>query len=65
MRLTKKFAELTDRIDLSRVHAGEEVVLSARDVRILIAEGWAQPAAIDGKAVAADKEPARRSRRRS
>lgn len=61
VRLTKKFAELIDGIDLSGAKAGDEIELSSRQARILIAEGWAAPASAD-KAIAADKEPGRRSR---
>jgi hypothetical protein len=41
VRLTRKFANLIDGIDLSHRHAGDELDLSDRDARILILEGWA------------------------
>lgn len=62
MRLTKKFAELIDGIDLSRAKAGERIELSEREARILIAEGWAQPVTGNHGAVAKDKSPRRRSK---
>jgi hypothetical protein len=43
VRLTRKFAEIINGIDLSRARAGEELELSARDAQMLIAEGWAAP----------------------
>ena len=43
VRLTHKFAELINGIDLSRVREGEEMQLSRRDASILVAEGWAEP----------------------
>jgi hypothetical protein len=43
VRLTRKFAELINGVDLSKVHAGDTLDLSARDAQILLAEGWAAP----------------------
>jgi hypothetical protein len=43
VRLTRKFAQVIDDIDLSNAQAGEELVLSERDAEVLIAEGWAAP----------------------
>lgn len=43
VRLTRKFAQMIDGIDLSRVHAGEEIDVSPREADILIKEGWASP----------------------
>jgi hypothetical protein len=57
VRLTRKFAQFINGVDLSQVRAGEEVELSDREADILIAEGWASP--ID----TADDKPPRRSRR--
>jgi hypothetical protein len=57
VRLTRKFAQIINGIDLSRAKAGEELDLSARDAQVLIAEGWA--ALIDK----ANDKPARRNRK--
>lgn len=57
VRLTRKFAEILNGIDLSRTKAGEEIELSKREADLLIAEGWASP--LD---VAHDK-PKRRARK--
>ena len=68
VRLTHKYAEMIDDVDLSGCQVGEMLALSAHDASLLIAEGWAeriaerrmthQPA---GRAAAADSvEPAAR-----
>jgi hypothetical protein len=41
VRLTRKFANLIDGIDLSHRRAGDELDLTEREARILILEGWA------------------------
>ena len=41
VRLTRKFAQMINGIDLSRARAGEEIELSRRDAELLVAEGWA------------------------
>ena len=43
VRLTRKFAQILNGIDLSRAKAGEELDLSDREAELLIAEGWASP----------------------
>jgi hypothetical protein len=43
VRLTRKFAEALNGIDLSRAKAGEELELSEREAELLVAEGWALP----------------------
>ena len=58
VRLTRKFAENLNGIDLSHVRAGEDVELEAREAEMLIAEGWA-----DAIEQAADR-PRRPPRRR-
>ena len=58
VRLTRKFAQIINGIDLSHVRAGEELELSDHEARLLIAEGWAAP--ID---LADDKSPRRKKRR--
>lgn len=61
VRLTRKFAQILNGIDLSRTKTGEEIELSDREAELLIAEGWALP--LD---VADDKDTSRsrRSRRK-
>ena len=43
VRLTRKYAEAIDGVDLSGNQVGDLLDLSARDARMLIAEGWAAP----------------------
>lgn len=47
VRLTRKFAEEIDGVDLSRSQVGDRLDLPARDARMLIAEGWAMPVTPD------------------
>ena len=42
IRLTRKFADLINGIDLSNAHTGEMLDLSQREAEILLAEGWAE-----------------------
>ena len=42
VRLTRKFADLINGIDLSKAHTGETLDLSTRDAEMLLAEGWAE-----------------------
>ena len=57
VRLTRKFAQIINGLDLSRARAGEEMELSPRDAEMLVAEGWAS--LIDR----ADDRPKRRARK--
>jgi len=43
VRLTRKFANAIDGIDLSHNEVGDFLSLSSHDARVLIAEGWAAP----------------------
>ena len=43
VRLTRKYADAIDGIDLSGTQVGDRLNLSRRDARMLIAEGWASP----------------------
>jgi hypothetical protein len=43
VRLTRKYAEAIDGVDLSRNQVGDLLDLSPRDAQMLIAEGWAAP----------------------
>ena len=67
MRLTRKYAEVIDGVDLSDAHVGDRLDLSPHDAEVLIAEGWAERATrqhtSDVRAVAADE--ARRRKRSS
>jgi len=57
VRLTRRFAQIINGIDLSRARAGEELELPAREAQMLVAEGWA--ALID----TANDRPGRHSRK--
>jgi hypothetical protein len=45
VRLTRKYADSIDGIDLSERQVGDRLPLPSRDARMLIAEGWAEPVA--------------------
>ena len=60
VRLTRKFAQMINGIDLSSARPGEELELSPREADLLIAEGWAAP--VDS---ADDHPPRRKSRKKS
>lgn len=47
VRLTHKYADLIDGVDLSGCHVGERLCLTTGEARLLIAEGWAEPLADD------------------
>jgi hypothetical protein len=66
VRLTRKYANAIDGVDLRNAHVGDRLDLSPHDAEVLIAEGWAEHAArrgakrhISEQAIAADK-PRRR-----
>lgn len=42
VRITRKFADHLNGVDLSRVRVGDVLDLSERDALILIREGWAE-----------------------
>ena len=44
VRLTHKYAEVIDGVDLSDRQVGDRLPLPAREARMLVAEGWAEPA---------------------
>jgi len=62
IRLTHKFAELINGIDLSKFHAGDTVALSPVDARLLMAEGWAE---FEGPSIPPDKAHERTPKRTS
>jgi hypothetical protein len=41
VRLTRKYADVIDGVDLSHVDVGDDVRLSSREAALLVAEGWA------------------------
>lgn len=45
VRLTRKYAAMIDGVDLEDVSVGDLFELSPHDADMLIAEGWAEPAA--------------------
>jgi hypothetical protein len=66
IRLTRKFADLINGIDLSKAHTGETLDLSTRDAEILLAEGWAEFAGSEPpRATAHETTPKKRKARAS
>ena len=43
VRLTRKFSNILDGIDLSRYVKGDTLDLPAREAEMLMLEGWAEP----------------------
>jgi hypothetical protein len=43
VRLTRKYAECIDGIDLSRHRIGDRMPVPRRQAELLMAEGWAEP----------------------
>jgi hypothetical protein len=43
LRLTRKFAQRINGIDLSSVQAGDDIEVSEHEAEILMREGWASP----------------------
>jgi len=60
IRLTRKFAERIDGVDLSRRRVGDVMDLPLHEARTLIAEGWAVPEdeRRTGRAVHRNRPPA-------
>jgi hypothetical protein len=65
IRLTRKFADLINGIDLSKAHTGETLDLSTRDAEILLAEGWAEYAGVEQPRETAHELPPKKGRLRS
>ena len=42
VRLTRKYAEMIDGVNLEEAEVGDRLELSRRDADVLIAEGWAE-----------------------
>jgi hypothetical protein len=49
VRLTRKYAEAIDGVDLSGRDIGDRLPLPRREARMLLAEGWAQPASSEDR----------------
>ena len=65
VRLTRKFSNLLNGIDLSRYQQGDTLDLPARDADMLVAEGWAERTEDPTRDRAADQPARRRTRRKS
>jgi len=57
VRLTKKFAEVLDGVDLSRSQVGESLDVTRQEAELLLAEGWAEPVHDDTDVGAANHLP--------
>jgi hypothetical protein len=64
IRLTRKFADLINGIDLSKANTGETLDLSQRDAEMLLAEGWAEYAGAVQPRETAHEAPPKKSRAR-
>lgn len=64
VRLTRKYADLIDGVDLSSAHVGDRIDLSRHDAEVLIAEGWAEAAARGRRQPAEQALAADKARRR-
>jgi hypothetical protein len=62
IRLTRKFSNLINGIDLSKVRAGETIDLSDQDAAMLMAEGWAEIAGPAAPRTEAHEKPRKSSR---
>ena len=62
IRLTRKFADLINGIDLSKAHTGETLDLSTRDAQMLLAEGWAEYAGADQPRETAHEVPPKKGK---
>jgi hypothetical protein len=62
VRLTRKFSNLLNGIDLSHFQKGDTLELPARDAEMLLAEGWAEPAEMRDRA---SDRPSRSRKRRN
>jgi hypothetical protein len=66
VKLTRKFSELIDDVNLSNYRVGDVIELPARDAKLLLAEEWASPTKSDAseKATASDSRRSNRRKRR-
>src|SRR4051794_8327775 len=58
VRLTRKFADSVDGVDLSRAHAGDVLNLTRAEAELLMAEDWAEP--VEDRLVQVPHTPERR-----
>jgi hypothetical protein len=65
VRLTRKFSNLLNGIDLSHAHQGDTLDLSDRDAQMLVAEGWAELAESMVRDRASDRPPRARKTKKS
>jgi len=56
VRLIRKLAEKLNGVDVSRRRVGDVIDLPRRDAELLVAEGWAHPAADRGIESEPDEE---------
>ena len=61
IRLTHKFAERLNGVDLSHLHVGDISDLPSSAAAMLISEGWAEPVAAPGASTRADCTTAAKS----
>src|SRR5438045_4052614 len=61
VRLTKKFSELIDDVNLAKFRVGDVIKLPARDAHLLVAERWAS--AIEEPTATANDKPRQRGPR--
>ena len=70
VRLTRKYADMIDGVDLTEANVGDELNLTPREADVLVAEGWAERAptsrrrASDVRSVAAEAPRPRRRHKR-
>jgi hypothetical protein len=67
IRLTRKLSQLPNGVDISRRSVGDVIDLPPRDAELLLAEGWAIPAAdnsFEAELPSEGRDAARRSGRR-
>ena len=70
VRLTRKYAEMIDGVDLTEANVGDELNLTPHEADVLVAEGWAERApdrgrrASDVRSVAAEAPPPGRRHKR-
>jgi hypothetical protein len=57
IKLVRKFANVINDIDLTRVAVGDVIDIEARQARMLLVEGWAEP--VPPGSGPADDPPAR------
>jgi hypothetical protein len=65
IRLTRKFSNVINGVDLSKVRAGETIDLSDHDAEMLMAEGWAEMAGPTAPRAEAHEKPRKSSRPRT